>query len=234
MALGLIGKKVGMTQVFDENGLVVPVTVIEAGPCVVVQCKTSQVSDRIRRVKTRDGKTVEVKVRKSEGYDAVKLGYQEKTKNVSRPEAGQYKNGIKPQKIVKEFRLDNGDNPPNVGDTLTVELFQGGDFVDVSGTSKGRGFQGTMRRHGFGGGPKTHGSKFKRAPGSIGQCAWPAKVFKGKRMAGQMGNERVTMQNLRVVSVDPESNVLLVKGSVPGARETILYIRKSVKKRTAT
>lgn len=228
MALGLIGKKVGMTQVFDENGFVVPVTVIEAGPCLVVQRKTSALTDRVRKVKMRDGSLLEVKVKKTDGYDSVKLGFLDKTRNISKPEAGQFPAGAV-KKYLKEFRLSPEDSI-DVGSTLTVEFFKEGDMVDISGMSKGRGFQGVIKRHGFAGGPATHGTQFKRAPGSIGQCAWPSKVFKGKKLPGHYGDEKVTVQNLRVIGIDQEKNLLLVKGSVPGSRNGILSISKAVKK----
>lgn len=228
MALGLIGKKVGMTQVFDENGFVVPVTVIEAGPCLVVQRKTSGLTDRVRKVKMRDGSLLEVKVKKTDGYDSVKLGFLDKTRNVTKPEVGQFPQGAV-KKYLKEFRLAPDDSIA-VGSTLTVELFKEGDMVDISGMSKGRGFQGVIKRHGFAGGPATHGTQFKRAPGSIGQCAWPSKVFKGKKLPGHYGDVKVTVQNLRVIGIDQEKNLLLVKGSVPGSRNGILCINKAVKK----
>lgn len=228
MALGLIGKKIGMTQLFDENGMVIPVTVIQAGPCPVVQRKYSQPTERIKRIKSREGKVLEVKVKKAEGYDAVQIGYDENVKNVKKPVAGHF-GDVAPQRYVKEFRLEEGEDVGDVGTVLTVEMFDGVSHVDISGQSKGKGFQGVIRRHNFGGGPKTHGSHFKRAPGAIGQCAWPAKVFKGKKMPGQMGDERVTVQSLQVVSVDPEKNLLIVKGSVPGSKNSVVYIKKSVK-----
>ena len=230
MALGLIGKKVGMTQVFDENGFVVPVTVIQAGPCLVVQRKTSSITDRVKRVKMKDGSTVEVKMKKSDGYDAVKIGFEDRAKGVSKPDAGQYPKDSSAQKYLKEFRITPEDQV-EVGSTLTVDLFAEGEMVDIQGTTKGRGFAGVIKRHNFAGGPKTHGSHFGRAPGSIGQCAWPAKVFKGKKMPGRYGADNVTVQNLKIVGVDQEKNLLLVKGSVPGSRNGILYINKSVKKR---
>jgi len=230
MALGLIGKKVGMTQLFDENGFVIPVTVIQAGPCLVVQRKTSSITDRVKRVKMKNGGTIEVKVKKADGYDAVKLGFEDRVKNVSRPDAGQYSEGVSAKAHLKEFRISS-EEQIEVGSTLTVELFTKGDIVDIQGTTKGRGFAGVVKRHNFAGGPETHGSHFGRAPGSIGQCAWPAKVFKGKKMPGRCGADNVTVQNLKIVAVDQDKNLLLVKGSVPGSRNGILYINKSVKKR---
>lgn len=231
MALGLIGKKIGMTQVFDENGRVVPVSVIQAGPCVVVQKKTSGSSERVKRIKKKDGSVVQVKVMKSEGYDALKLGFQDKGKKVATVERGQYPEGVPPKKVLREFKVPSTElGSVDVGQTVTVDMFKDASHVDITGRSKGRGFQGAMKRHGFGGGPMTHGSKLKRSTGAIGHCAWPAKVFKGKKMPGQMGDKKVTMQNLRVVEVDVENNILLVKGSVPGTRDGIIYIKKSVKK----
>lgn len=228
MALGLIGKKIGMTQLFDEDGMVVPVTVIQAGPCPVVQRKYSQPTERVKKIKSRDGKVLEVKVKKAEGYDAVQLGYDESVKQVTKPVAGHF-GSVAPHRYLKEFLLDNGEDAGDVGSVLTVEMFADVSHVDITGQSKGKGFQGVIRRHNFAGGPKTHGSHFKRAPGSIGQCAWPAKVFKGKKMPGRMGDEQVTVQSLKVVSVDPEKNLLIVKGSVPGSNNSVVYIKKSVK-----
>jgi large subunit ribosomal protein L3 len=232
MALGLIGKKVGMTQIFDENGLVVPVTVIQAGPCPVVQRKTSDMTDRVKKVKLKNGTVLEVKVRRSEGYDAAKLGFADKMKKVSKPEQGFVPEGVKPQRVLREFRL-SGDESAEVGSVIRVDFFQDAGFVDITGISKGRGFQGVIKRHGFSCGPKSHGSNSVRAPGSIGMNTFPAKVFKGKKMPGHMGDERVTMQNLKVVSIDLEKNLILVKGSVPGSKNSLLLIKKSVKKGAA-
>ena len=203
---GLLGKKIGMTSVFSADGKNVPCTVIEAGPCVVTQVKSVE----------RDG------------YAAVQLGFQEaKEKNTSAPLRGHFKKaGTTPKRHLAEFK--DFDQELNLGDTLTVELFNDAAFVDITGTSKGKGFQGVVKRHGFGGvGQKTHGQDDRlRAPGSIGACSYPAKVFKGLRMAGQMGNERVTTQNLRVLKVIPEKNLLLIKGSVAGSKGSIVIIRK--------
>ena len=202
---GLLGKKIGMTSVFSADGKNVPCTVIEAGPCVVTQIKTVE----------RDG------------YKAVQLGFGEaKEKRTSKPQQGHFKKaGTTPKKHLAEFKFDE---EYNLGDTITVELFSDAKFVDVVGTSKGKGFQGVVKRHGFGGvGQATHGQHNRlRAPGAVGACSYPAKVFKGTRMAGQMGNERVTVQNLEVIKVMPEHNLLLVKGSVPGAKGSILLIEK--------
>ncbi|MCK5266950.1 MAG: 50S ribosomal protein L3 [Spirochaetes bacterium] len=231
MALGLIGKKIGMSQLFDEAGLIVPVTVLEAGPCVVLQNKVSAITERIKKVKKKDGSVLETKVNKNDGYNAVKLGYIEKTKNVKKSEIGQCPDGVKPSKYLKEFRIENAADAPAVGSVLKADLFTVGEFVDITATSKGKGFQGVMKRYNFSGGKKTHGSHFHRAPGSIGQCASPAKVFKGKKMPGRMGNKQVTVQHLKIVSVDPERNLIIVKGAVPGAISGIVNIKKSVKKR---
>ena len=191
---GLLGKKIGMTSVFSADGKNIPCTVIEAGPCVVTQIKTVE----------------------KDGYAAVQLGFQEaKEKNTTKALMGHFKKaGVAPQRHLAEFA--NFDSELNLGDTITVELFNDAAYVDVVGTSKGKGFQGVMKRHGFGGvGQSTHGQDDRaRKPGSIGACSYPAKVFKGMRMGGQMGNERVTTQNLKVIKVIPEHNLLLIKGSV--------------------
>ena len=203
---GLLGKKIGMTSVFSADGKNVPCTVIEVGPCVVTQVKTLE----------------------KDGYEALQLGYQEKkAKHTTKPEAGHFKKaGVKPQRHLAEFKNFEGEY--KLGDTITVDLFNDTAFVDVVGTSKGKGCQGVVKRHGFGGvGDKTHGQDDRyRAPGSIGACSYPAKVFKGMRMAGQMGNERVTVQNLQIIKVLPENNLLVVKGSVPGCKGSILSILK--------
>lgn len=203
MIKGIIGRKVGMTQLFDEEGKVVPVTVIEAGPCWVVQVKTVD----------------------NDGYEAVKLGFQEvkKEKNVPKPLVGVFKKAKIPVcRVLKEFKMVGY----NVGDKVTVEIFSKGDIVNVAGISKGKGFQGVMKRHGFSGGPDSHGSMFNRAPGSIGSSSFPSRVWKGKRMAGHMGNRRVTVKNLKVVEVIPEQNLILIKGAVPGGENGILEIWK--------
>jgi len=204
---GLLGKKLGMTSVFDETGQVVPCTVIEAGPCYVASIRT----------KERDG------------YDAVQLGFGEKKDRlVNKPLRGQYvKAGIKPVRVLREFR-SNGGSDIQPGQEIRVDkVFVKGDRVSVVGTSKGRGFQGVVKRHHFGGGFRTHGqSDRERAPGSIGSSSYPSRVFKGMRMAGRMGGERVTVRNLEVVGVIPDSNLLLVKGSVPGAINGYLEIHK--------
>jgi len=202
---GLLGKKIGMTSVFSAEGKNLPCTVIEVGPCVVTQIKTEE----------------------NDGYKAVQLGFREKKeKHTTKPEAGHFKKaGVTPQRYLAEFK--NFEDEYKLGDVITVDFLSNASFVDVVGTSKGKGFQGVMKRHGFGGvGEMTHGqSDRQRKPGSIGACSYPAKVFKGTRMAGQMGNARVTVQNLQVVKVLPEQNILMVRGSVPGAKGSILLIK---------
>ncbi len=203
---GLLGKKIGMTSVFSADGKNIPCTVIEVGPCVVTQVKTVE----------------------KDGYEALQLGFQEKTeKHTTKPMAGHFsKAGVAPQRHLAEFK--NFDGEYKLGDTITVDFLSDAKFVDVIGTSKGKGYQGVVKRHGFGGvGQSTHGQDDRlRAPGSIGACSYPAKVFKGMRMAGQMGNERVTVQNLQIVKVLPENNLLIVKGSVPGSKGSIVLIEK--------
>ena len=203
---GLIGKKIGMTSLYDENGNNLPCTVIEAGPCVVTQ----------------------VKYKEKDGYDSVQLGFlDKKEKNLNKAEIGHFKNAkTNPKQNISEF---NGfENELNIGDVINVDHFVEGEFVDVSGISKGKGFQGVVKRHGFAGvGQSTHGQHNRlRAPGSIGAASYPARVFKGMRMAGQMGNEKVTVQNLKVIKVVLEKNLLLLKGCVPGHKNSIITIRK--------
>ena len=202
---GLIGRKIGMTSVFSADGKNVPCTVIEAGPCVVTQVKTVE----------------------TDGYNALQLGFAEKKESrTNKPMAGIFKKaGTTPKKHLAEFKFDE---EYNLGDTITVELFNDVNFVDVVGTSKGKGFQGVVKRHGFGGvGQATHGQDDRlRKPGSIGACSYPAKVFKGMRMGGHMGNERVTTQNLKVLKVIPEHNLILVKGSVAGCNGSTVIINK--------
>jgi len=203
---GLIGKKIGMTSLFDENGKNIPCTVIEAGPCVVTQVRTESV----------------------DGYEALQLGFDDKAeKNVGKAAKGHFaKASTAPKRKLIEFQDFEDDH--QLGDTITVEMFQEGEFVDVSGTSKGKGFQGVVKRHGFGGvGQATHGQHNRlRAPGSIGAASYPARVFKGMRMAGQTGNSKVKVQNLRVVKVVPEKNLLVVKGCVPGHKNAYVTIQK--------
>jgi large subunit ribosomal protein L3 len=206
--LGLIGKKVGMTQVFDDYGELLPVTVIHVEPNVVVGQRTEEAN----------------------GYSAIILGaYEVKESRLSKPVLGQFrKQGLDPKRYVVEMR--DFDRECEIGDSLGVELFENSAFVDVVGTSKGKGFQGVMKRHGFGGGRKTHGSKFHRTNGSTGMAAWPARVIKGTKMPGRMGGERSTSQNLRVVSVDPERQMLLVNGSVPGTKDGYVIVQTAKKK----
>ena len=203
---GLIGKKIGMTSVFSADGKNVPCTVIEVGPCVVTQVKTVE----------------------NDGYAALQLGFiEKKEKHTTKPEAGHFaKAGVAPQRHLAEFKNFEGEY--KLGDTITVDFLNDTKFVDVIGTSKGKGYQGVVKRHGFGGvGQSTHGQHNRlRAPGSIGACSYPAKVFKGMRMAGQMGQDRVTVQNLQVVKVMPENNLLIVKGSIPGHKGSIVLIEK--------
>lgn len=203
---GLIGKKIGMTSVFSAEGKNVPCTVIEVGPCVVTQVKTVE----------------------NDGYDAIQLGFEDKKdKHTPNGEKGHFKKaGVTPKRHLAEFKGFGNDY--KLGSEITVDLFNDAVYVDVIGTSKGKGFQGVVKRHGFGGvGQSTHGQHNRlRAPGSIGACSYPAKVFKGTRMGGQMGNERVTVQNLQVIKVIPEHNLLLLKGSVPGCKGSIVAIEK--------
>jgi large subunit ribosomal protein L3 len=203
---GLIGKKIGMTSVFSADGKNVPCTVIEAGPCVVTQIKTVEI----------------------DGYEALQLGFEEKKeKHTTKPEAGHFKKAsVAPQRHLVEFKGFEGEF--KLGDALTVELFDGTTWVDVIGTSKGKGFQGVVKRHGFGGvGQSTHGQHNRlRAPGSLGASSFPSRVFKGMRMAGRTGGDSITVQNLEVLKVIPEHNLLLIKGSVPGAKGSIVIINK--------
>jgi len=206
MINGLLGKKVGMTQLLQDDGTVVPVTVIQAGPCVVVQKKT----------KLKDG------------YDAVQLGFVEfiKAKRVNQPMAGHFKKAnVSPARFVREI-IVKGDEAANPGDKVMVDIFAQNELVHVVGTSKGRGFAGLIKRHHFRGGRATHGSMFHRAPGSIGSSAYPSRVLKGMRMAGHLGNERVTVQNLRVARIDQENNLLFVRGAVPGPAGGYLVVEK--------
>jgi large subunit ribosomal protein L3 len=206
MIQGLIGKKLGMSQIFDDTGLAHPVTVLEVGPCVVTQIKTPE----------RDG------------YSAVQLGFG-LDKRLNRPERGHRQgSGFMSRTLREVSASDTADMA--VGQVFTADAFAEGELVDVTGTSKGRGFQGVVKRHGFRGGPKTHGQSDRlRAPGSIGSSATPGRVFKGMRMAGRMGNDRVTVQNLKVLRVDPERNLLLIEGSVPGANDSLVIVRRAIK-----
>lgn len=208
MIRGLLGRKLGMMQVFSPAGEVIPVTVIAVGPCVVTQ------------IRTRD----------RDGYEAVQLGYEEvSARKLTRPQQGHLKGAGVLLRHLREFAADNVADH-KVGDVINVELFQPGQYIDVSGNSKGRGFAGVVKRHGFRGGPKTHGQSDRhRAPGSIGAGTTPGRVWKGLRMAGRMGGKRVTVQNLEVVEIVSEKNLLLVRGSVPGPKNGLLQIRRAVK-----
>ena len=209
MTTGILGKKLGMTQVFDPQGRVIPVTVIEAGPCTIVQRKTRQ----------RDG------------YDAVQLGFAaKKAHRVSKPMLGHFqKAGKGAFGALRELHVDT-DSPLETGQEIRVDIFREGDLVDVTGQTKGRGFAGVVKRWGFKGGRASHGSMFHRAPGSIGGSSWPSRVFKNMKMGGQYGNERVTVLNLQVVAIKPEKNLLLVRGAVPGAKNSLVFVRRAIKK----
>ena len=204
----LIGKKVGMTQIFDEKGNIVPVTAIEVGPCTVTQIKTVD----------------------QDGYQSIQLGFEDvKESKLTKPELGKFKKSkLTPKKYLREFPIESVDGI-NVGDEFKADVFEVGDKVDIQGTSKGKGFQGVIKRHGQSRGPMGHGSMYHRRPGSMGPTSTPGRVFKGKNLPGHMGVETVTIQNLEVVKVDLDKNIILVKGSVPGAKKSILKIRKSVK-----
>lgn len=212
MSLNLLGKKKGMTRVFDENGNIVVCTVIEAEPNVVVQVKTTE----------------------KDGYQAIQLGGikvpESKKKNVTKPLVGHFaKAKVEPRRHLLESRVDKTDEY-EVGKEVGIDYFSDSEFVDVIGTSKGKGFQGVMKRHGFAGGPGAHGSGFHRTAGSTGMRSTPGRCLPGRRMAGQMGAKRVSSMNLKVVKVDPEKQLILVKGAVPGARNSLVFIRKSIKK----
>jgi large subunit ribosomal protein L3 len=207
MINGLLGKKVGMTQLLQDDGTAVPVTVIQAGPCVIVQKKTKQ----------------------TDGYDAVQLGFVEfvKPKRVNKPMAGHFKKAnVAPARFTREVPVE-GEETRNAGDKVMVDIFNPNELVHVVGTSKGRGFAGFVKRHHFRGGRATHGSMFHRAPGSIGSSAYPSRVLKGMRMAGHMGNSRVTVRNVRVARVDQENNLLFVHGAVPGPAGGYVVVEKS-------
>ena len=210
MVNGIIGKKLGMTQLFASDGTVTPVTVIKAGPCIVIQKKTVN----------------------TDGYNAVQLGLVEENppRRINKPTEGHFKRaGVPPTRVLREVRVDESDDGTDVGDKVLVDIFNENDLVDVVGKSKGRGFAGFIKRHGFSGGRASHGSMFHRAPGSIGQSAYPSRVFKGTRMAGHMGNERKSIKNLRVVAIDAENNLLMVRGAVPGPNGAYVLVRKAQK-----
>ena len=208
MVNGIIGKKVGMTQLFLEDGTVAPATVLEAGPCVIVQGKTAQ----------------------TEGYEAVQIGLVEaKPYKANKAVAGHFKKANVPAtRVRREVKLVKGGEAPQLGDQVLVSIFNAGERVDVIGTSKGRGFQGTVKRHHFRGGDASHGSMFHRAPGSIGASSYPSRVIKGMRMHGHMGVDRVTTRNLKVLRVDAENNLIVVRGAVPGANGGYVLIRKAI------
>lgn len=208
MAPGILGKKIGMTQCFDEAGRVVPVTALQAGPCVVVQRKSAD----------------------QDGYDAIQVGLVDflREKLVNKPTRGHFaKAGVEPVRFLREFRLEDGSVGWQPGDRILAEEFQPKQRVDVIGVSKGKGFQGVVKRHNFRGGRASHGSMFHRAPGSIGQSAYPSRVLKGVRLPGRMGGERVTVRGLEIVEVQPDDNVILVRGAVPGARGGYVAIRRA-------
>ena len=207
MVTGIIGRKVGMTQIFDADGTVHPATVIKAGPCVVVQAKDSQ----------------------KDGYEAVQIGFVEETPAKSnKPTAGHFKKAnVPPTRMRREVGLAAGAEKPNVGDQVLASIFADGERVDIVGTGRGKGFQGVVKRHHFAGGAATHGSMFHRAPGSIGASSFPSRVVPGMRMAGHMGNAKVTVRNLEVIEVDTEDNVIVVKGAVPGPNGGYVVVRRS-------
>ena len=209
MLTGIIGKKVGMTQVFAPDGTVTPATVIKAGPCVVVQAKTAQV----------------------DGYEAVQVGLvEERPSRENKPTAGHYKKAsVPPTRVRREVAVAKGAEAPKAGDQVLVNtVFNSGDRVDVIGVSRGKGFQGVVKRHNFRGGAATHGSMFHRAPGSIGASSYPSRVVKGMRAAGRMGGDRVTVRNLKVVQVDGENNLLVLRGAIPGAPGGYVIVRKAI------
>lgn len=208
MTKGILATKVGMTQIFNEDGVLTPVTVLQAGPCAVTQVKTVD----------------------NDGYSAVQVGFVDKReKLITKPQKGHFdKAGVAPKRFVKEFRFDNAEEY-TVGQEIKADIFAVGDKVDVTATSKGKGFAGGIKRHGLHTGPKTHGSKYHRHAGSNGAASDPSRVFKGKKMAGRMGAEQVTVQNLEVVRIDVENNVILVKGAVPGPKKAMVTLKETVK-----
>ena len=208
MKKAILTTKVGMTQIFNEDGVLTPVTVLQAGPCVVTQVKTEE----------------------NDGYEAVQVGFADKKeKSVNKPEKGHFdKAGVAPKKFVREFKFENASEY-TVGQEIKADIFEAGDKIDATATSKGKGYAGGIKRHGLSTGPKTHGSKYHRHAGSNGACSDPSKVFKGKHMPGHMGNVQVTVQNLEIVRVDTENNLLLVKGAVPGPKKSLVTIKETVK-----
>ncbi|MDO4793402.1 MAG: 50S ribosomal protein L3 [Filifactor alocis] len=205
----IVGRKVGMTQIFDEKGVIIPVTVVEAGPVVVTQIKTKE----------------------TDGYEAVQVGFGEvKEKRVNKPMRGHFaKSGVALKKYVRELKAEDGIENYSLAQEIKVDIFEVGEKIDVTGISKGKGFQGTIKRHGQSRGPETHGSHYHRGPGSMGGASDPSKVRKGKKLPGHMGNVRVTIQNLEVARVDVEKNLLLIKGAVPGPKKGLVVIRTAVK-----
>ena len=208
MVTGIIGRKVGMTQVFDPDGTIHPATVIKAGPCVVVQAKIAS----------------------TDGYEAVQLGLvEDKPAKVGKPLGGHYKKAnVPPTRVRREVKLQPGSDPAKAGDQVLVSIFASGERVDVIGTGRGKGFQGVVKRHHFGGGAATHGSMFHRAPGSIGASSFPSRVVKGMRAAGRMGGGRVTIHNLKVLRVDADNHLLIVRGGIPGAPDGYVIVRKAL------
>jgi len=210
MPLGMIGRKIGMTQIFDENGNVIPVTAVMVGPCQILEVKTPE----------------------KDGYSAVKIGFEEHLKGLTKPVTGYFEaiskiaeKKVTPKKFIKEFRVDDAVNYKS-GDVLNSDFFGVNEKIDIIGTSKGEGFQGVVRRYGMHGGPASHGSKFHRKPGAIGGHTFPGRVWKGQHMPGQTGNERVTVKNLKIVKIDVENNLVLIKGAIPGPTRGIVYLRK--------
>ena len=204
---GILGKKIGMTQIFTEHGEVIPVTVVEAGPVVVTQIKTTE----------------------NDGYTAIQVGFQDaKEKSLNKPQKGHLAAANTLKKHLKEFRVDSVEEY-TVGQEIKADLFAAGELIDVTGISKGKGFQGPIKRHGQSRGPETHGSRYHRRPGSMGACSYPGRVFKNKKLAGHMGSVKVTVQNLEVVRVDADKNFILVKGAIPGAKGSVVTIKEEVK-----
>ena len=204
---GILGKKIGMTQIFTEHGEVIPVTVVEAGPVVVTQIKTTE----------------------NDGYTAIQVGFQDaKEKSLNKPQKGHLAAANTLKKHLKEFRGDSVEEY-TVGQEIKADLFAAGELIDVTGISKGKGFQGPIKRHGQSRGPETHGSRYHRRPGSMGACSYPGRVFKNKKLAGHMGSVKVTVQNLEVVRVDADKNFILVKGAIPGAKGSVVTIKEAVK-----
>jgi large subunit ribosomal protein L3 len=204
---GILGRKLGMTQIYEDDGTAIPVTVVEAGPCLVVQRKTQE----------------------SDGYDAIQLGLvgARPPRRVTKPMQGHFKKSdIPPVRFLREFRVE-GESELKPGDEIKVSIFEPGDYVDVVGTGKGKGFQGVIKRHGFSGGRATHGSMFHRAPGSIGCSAWPSRVYPGTKLPGRMGGHRVTTKNLRVVKVDLDQNLIYLKGAVPGGSDALVAVKRA-------